>query len=159
MAEHPICNREVGGSIPSSGTTPASFNGRTPEFGSGNGGSIPPAGAKMSPVQVQTHSHPNVSSKLLKKENVPFRKRDFLLVGLGKSIAQIMVETCEKYDVSLLELVSYRRSRPLVLYRQEAMYRCVKETAQSLPMIGRAFNRDHTTILHGVKAHAERVGV
>ena len=40
--------------------------------------------------------------------------------------------------------------------RHEAMYRCRHEAHCSLTMIGRYFNRDHTTVLHAIRKHAAR---
>lgn len=52
-----------------------------------------------------------------------------------------------------------RAPRLLSAIRHEAMFRCVAETALSLPIIGRAFGMDHTSIGHGVMRHAERNGL
>lgn len=42
--------------------------------------------------------------------------------------------------------------------RQEAMWEIRQRTALSLPQIGRLFGlKDHTTILHGVRAHEKRI--
>jgi chromosomal replication initiator protein len=43
------------------------------------------------------------------------------------------------------------RSGRIARIRQIAFYLCRKHTTQSLPEIGRAFHRDHTTISHGVR--------
>ena len=56
------------------------------------------------------------------------------------------------YNISLSEMLSQRRSRPLARPRQIAMYLAKKMTTRSLPEIGRRFaNRDHTTVIHAVK--------
>ena len=56
------------------------------------------------------------------------------------------------YNISLNEMLSQRRSRPLARPRQIAMYLAKKMTTRSLPEIGRRFaNRDHTTVIHAVK--------
>ncbi len=73
---------------------------------------------------------------------------------------QIKVITVDKiqnvvsnyYNISLSEMLSQRRSRPLARPRQIAMYLAKKMTTRSLPEIGRRFaNRDHTTVIHAVK--------
>ncbi len=73
---------------------------------------------------------------------------------------QIRVVTVDKiqnvvsnyYNISLSEMLSQRRSRPLARPRQVAMYLAKKMTTRSLPEIGRRFaNRDHTTVIHAVK--------
>ena len=56
------------------------------------------------------------------------------------------------FNISLNEMLSQRRSRPLARPRQIAMYLSKKMTTRSLPEIGRRFaNRDHTTVIHAVK--------
>ena len=56
------------------------------------------------------------------------------------------------FNLSLNEMLSQRRSRPLARPRQIAMYLAKKMTTRSLPEIGRRFaNRDHTTVIHAVK--------
>ena len=73
---------------------------------------------------------------------------------------QIRVITVDKiqnvvsnyFNISLSEMLSERRSRPLARPRQIAMYLAKKMTSRSLPEIGRRFaNRDHTTVIHAVK--------
>ncbi len=56
------------------------------------------------------------------------------------------------FNISLSEMLSQRRSRPLARPRQIAMFLSKKMTTRSLPEIGRRFaNRDHTTVIHAVK--------
>ena len=74
--------------------------------------------------------------------------------------SQIRVITVDKiqnivsnyFNISLSDMLSQRRSRPLARPRQIAMYLAKKMTTRSLPEIGRRFaNRDHTTVIHAVK--------
>ena len=74
--------------------------------------------------------------------------------------SQIRVITVDKiqnvvsnyFNISLSEMLSQRRSRPLARPRQIALYLAKKLTSRSLPEIGRRFaNRDHTTVIHAVK--------
>ena len=86
--------------------------------------------------------------------------RDFLLdcpPGGGRPMHAIAIEICQKHKVTLAELRSRRRDRPLAWARQEFWWRCKKETPASLPEMGRYLERDHTTAMHGIKAHAERM--
>ena len=56
------------------------------------------------------------------------------------------------FNISLGDMLSQRRSRPLARPRQVAMFLAKKLTTRSLPEIGRRFaNRDHTTVIHAVK--------
>ena len=74
--------------------------------------------------------------------------------------SQIKVITVDKiqnivsnyFNISLTDMLSQRRSRPLARPRQIAMFLAKKMTTRSLPEIGRRFaNRDHTTVIHAVK--------
>ena len=68
------------------------------------------------------------------------------------SIDKIQTVTSNFFSISLNDMLSPRRSRPLARPRQIAMYFAKKLTTRSLPEIGRKFaNRDHTTVIHAVK--------
>jgi len=74
------------------------------------------------------------------------------------TMREIIYETAKKHGYTVNELRSVRRHKGVVLARQEAMWRCKTETPNSLPQIGRALgNRDHTTVLHGVRRHEQRM--
>lgn len=76
----------------------------------------------------------------------------------GISLRQIMREVSEKYNVSIVDIKSERRTQFIVKPRQEFFYRARTETGHSLPNIAKfCGNRDHTTVLHGVRKHAERL--
>ncbi|KKC39533.1 hypothetical protein WH87_04905 [Devosia epidermidihirudinis] len=72
---------------------------------------------------------------------------------------EIIHQVASKHSLTPVEMLSARRSPPLVLARQEAMYRMSKETLLTLGGIGRRMGgRDHTTVLHSIRKHAERMG-
>lgn len=87
-------------------------------------------------------------------------KRDMLLITAeDPPLHKIIAEVAKKYALTYVDLISRRRTRKLVWPRQEAMWRCLKETTASYPEIGRAIGgRDHTTVIHGVRAHEARMG-
>ncbi|MDP1808547.1 MAG: chromosomal replication initiator protein DnaA [Actinomycetota bacterium] len=65
------------------------------------------------------------------------------------SISQIQSEVCRYYRLTKAELIGVKRSQPVVLPRQIAMYLARELTDASLPKIGNEFGRrDHTTVLH-----------
>lgn len=73
-----------------------------------------------------------------------------------KSAVEVLQEVSEEYGVSIEALKSAKRAAALVRARQAACYRMRAETRLSLPQIGRALGgRDHTTVLHGCRAHAK----
>jgi hypothetical protein len=68
------------------------------------------------------------------------------------SVRTIQRAVCEHYGVSLLDLLSSRRTKAVVLPRWVAVWLSRRLTAYSLPAIGQHFgHRDHATILHSVR--------
>ena len=68
------------------------------------------------------------------------------------TVDRIQNVVSDYFNISLTEMLSQRRSRPLARPRQVAMYLAKKMTTRSLPEIGRRFaNRDHTTVIHAIK--------
>jgi chromosomal replication initiator protein len=62
----------------------------------------------------------------------------------------IVEETAKYFSLTVDELVSKSRSRPLTTARHVAMYLVRECTGMTLPKIGELFDRDHTTALHGI---------
>jgi chromosomal replication initiator protein len=60
-------------------------------------------------------------------------------------------------DVSRTDLLSTRRTPQVARARQLAMYLTRELTSLSLAQIARAFNRDHTTVLHAIRAVSGRL--
>lgn len=75
----------------------------------------------------------------------------------------IAEQVAAKHGVSFKEMCSRTRRHPVVAARQEAFWRIRKEVyvlgkPMSLPEIGRRFGKhDHTTVLHGIRKHQERM--
>lgn len=69
-------------------------------------------------------------------------------------IRRIQIEVCREYGISLEQMLSPRRLKPLVIARHAAMRRAVHETGAPLSHIGRVFRRDETTVAHALKAAA-----
>ncbi|BBY58437.1 chromosomal replication initiator protein DnaA [Mycolicibacterium sarraceniae] len=67
------------------------------------------------------------------------------------STAAIMAATAEYFDTTLEELRGPGKTRALAQSRQIAMYLCRELTDLSLPKIGQAFGRDHTTVMYAEK--------
>ena len=65
------------------------------------------------------------------------------------TIGRIQDAVCERFSLTVQELVSPRRSQAVAYPRQVAMYLSRELTDASLPKIGKEFGgRDHTTVLH-----------
>jgi len=87
--------------------------------------------------------------------------RDYLLSGdtLRRPLHAIAMEVCDKYEVTMEQLLCPRRHRFIVLARQEFCYRAKNEARASFPMIGQFLGgRDHTTIIESVKRYKKRMG-
>ena len=67
------------------------------------------------------------------------------------SAAMIMAATAEYFDTTVEELRGPGKTRSLAQSRQIAMYLCRELTDLSLPKIGSAFDRDHTTVMYAQK--------
>jgi len=65
------------------------------------------------------------------------------------TIGRIQEAVCERFSLTVQELVSPRRSQAVAYPRQVAMYLSRELTDASLPKIGTEFGgRDHTTVMH-----------
>jgi len=74
----------------------------------------------------------------------------------------IMRDACRKHGLTMEELRGTTRRRDIVHARQECFYRMRTEVTAlgrplSLPRIARLFGRDHSTIVHGIERHAQRM--
>jgi chromosomal replication initiator protein len=57
----------------------------------------------------------------------------------------------QQFQVSLDDIQSKSRKKEVAFPRQVSMYLSRKHTERALSDIGRAFNRDHSTVVHSVK--------
>ncbi len=73
------------------------------------------------------------------------------------SISDIQKTVADYYTVRLTDLKSTRKDRKIARPRQIAMYLSKTLTTKSLPEIGAAFGRDHTTIIHAVRTIEEKL--
>jgi chromosomal replication initiator protein len=73
------------------------------------------------------------------------------------SVEDIQLHVGAAFGLSLEELLSGGREPRLAWPRQIAMHLARELTDQTLPAIGRAFGRGHTTVLHACRRTAERV--
>ena len=85
------------------------------------------------------------------------RALEDLLPHTGGEISPevILEETAQHYGLTRNDLVGKSRSRPLTTARHVAMYLTRECTGLSLIKIGELFERDHTTVLHGIRKTEE----
>lgn len=65
------------------------------------------------------------------------------------TMRSIVADVARKYGLTVEALRGPSRIRSVSWPRQEAMWRMINTKRYSLPQVGRFFNRDHTTVLHG----------
>jgi chromosomal replication initiator protein len=70
----------------------------------------------------------------------------------------ILAETAAYFNLTRADLVGKSRSRPLTNARHVAMYLVRECTGLSLLKIGELFERDHTTVMHGLKKVEQLMG-
>lgn len=81
------------------------------------------------------------------------------VVGVNQLLTPAMI--CElvsgQFKVTVNELQSKSRKKTVTIPRQIAMYLARKHTEESLADIGKAFNRDHSTVLHSIKVVSNKL--
>lgn len=64
----------------------------------------------------------------------------------------IIAPICRRNGVTMAEVLGYSRKRGIVRARHDAMYAVRTLTGMTLEAIGDVFHRDHTTVVHAIKA-------
>lgn len=70
-------------------------------------------------------------------------------------IKPVVIAVARYYGVTVQDIVCSKRHRKLVHPRQVAMYLARELTGQTYPAIGRVMDRDHATIMSGVRRIAK----
>ena len=73
------------------------------------------------------------------------------------SIRRLVEVVAQEFGVTAAQIVSDRRPARIVLPRQVVMWIAVQRQQHSLPRVGHCLLRDHTTVLHGVRAVTARM--
>ena len=120
-------------------------------------------------MQAQSYQHPAVRDLI--NRYVRIYQNDYVIgpdlkpapqieVRLKASISleQIVLEVAEEFAVTVLELVSHRRTGFIAAARQAYFWLARELTGHSFPAMARYLgNRNHTTAMHGVEACARRM--
>jgi chromosomal replication initiator protein len=78
--------------------------------------------------------------------------------GRGSTPTAVLTAVSRFYGVSVEDLKGRSRHKQIVQPRQVAMYVLREDSHLSTPEVGRLLNRDHTTVLHGLKQVASDIG-
>lgn len=65
----------------------------------------------------------------------------------------------KRHGLPLACILGARRTRPVSIARHEAYWEIKTTFGLSYPRLGVIFGRDHTSIMHGVRKHEERMGM
>ena len=87
-------------------------------------------------------------------DNVIMHKDPF---AMKRALRQLVADIALIYGVTLTDIYSSRRSKVISAARHHVMFEISQRTEWSLPQIGRFLNRDHTTVLHGIRSHKLRI--
>lgn len=79
------------------------------------------------------------------------------IVGSSQELSAELIRDfiARQFKVSVPDMQSKSRKKTIAFPRQVSMYLARKYTEQGLMEIGRAFNRDHSTVLHSVRVITE----
>lgn len=78
---------------------------------------------------------------------------------LSTPTARVLAEVAAKHRIGVGDVKAGSRFAEHVVARQEAMHRLRADLGLSTVQIARALGlKDHTTVLHGLRRHAERQG-
>ena len=89
----------------------------------------------------------HISMSLAQKLIEPYYQTRTVLLD-AKSIIECV---CGYFGITYEEMIGKSRAKPYVYPRQIAMYLARTHSSLSFPDLGRAFGRDHTTVLHAVQ--------
>jgi chromosomal replication initiator protein len=100
------------------------------------------------------------SSMLRKSPDLAMAKEVIAeIIGSSQELSaeQIRDFIARQFKVSIGDLQSRSRKKTIAFPRQISMYLARKYTEQGLAEIGKAFNRDHSTVLHSVRVISEAI--
>lgn len=98
----------------------------------------------------------NEAVRMMRAESSASRR---MLVGAPRTMASVVALVSRYTGVSTRDILGTSQTRRIVLARQAALYGCVLRTDKTFEQIARFFNRERTTIVHGVSTYIEKRAV
>jgi chromosomal replication initiation ATPase DnaA len=88
----------------------------------------------------------------------PKRHKAAMICGQVDAIGKIIAEVAHARGLTPTMITGRQGSRIVVAARHLAFWRAARETGATLIVLGRVFgNRDHSTILNGIRMHEKRM--
>lgn len=81
------------------------------------------------------------------------------IVGQRQELSAVLIRNfvAGQFNVSIEDMQSKARKRVIAFPRQVSMYLARKLTEEALSEIGKAFNRDHSTVVHSIRVITEAI--
>ncbi len=76
--------------------------------------------------------------------------------GVPKTLQAVIFGISFEHNISWDDIVGYSRLQKVVRARQHLYYAAMRDTKITGASLSKYFQRDHTTVIHGVDAHARR---
>lgn len=102
------------------------------------------AKANLWRIATEKNLDPNALDMLAKNTGQPAASFDSLLAKAARA-----------FNVSPDDILGPSRKPDIVMARQAAMHLCRKKLGLSFPELGKAFRRDHSTVIHGIRKIGE----
>jgi chromosomal replication initiation ATPase DnaA len=99
----------------------------------------------------------NLSVKKLQKPRRPVAQIPFHT--LPAKIQQVMLIACSKYDITIQEFCSNRKTDDIVDTQRHVIFYLHKYLGYSSKKVGMFFMKDHSTVLHACRVHFDRLEV
>lgn len=84
---------------------------------------------------------------------------DLDLDSFPDDVLEVLLRVAAKHQTSITKLLGHRRDKVSARARQEAYSEIYKLGGYSTTAIGKIFNRDHSTIVYGIKRHRQKCGL
>lgn len=92
-----------------------------------------------------------LEAEIARMRAVLIQPRIILSFSIDAPVRSILLMAAEAWGLSTIDLLSARRTKELIEPRWAAAWTARQTLSHSLPMIARALNRDHTTILSSLR--------
>lgn len=84
--------------------------------------------------------------------------RDIIWIPTRVTAKEILQQVASRHNMTVDEMLSATRKKTYARARQEAMWEIRQRTKLSYPQIAQRMRlKDHTTVIHGERRHAERL--
>lgn len=120
----------------------------------------PAARAPVAPVEVPKPVEVPARPRLYRAHDAHIVAWQKWRASAGSPLKNYIVTRCEELGIPYETIISQRKTNDVAFARQMIMWEIknIVKPETSYPAIGRMFGgRDHTTVIHAIRAHARRI--